>query len=155
MAEIEIEFICSSCQVDFVYKCFDPDTEKWAEIQDLLKEKEPKCEKCVCGAWSWGQVIESESVPPGMMYCVDPKYLFDEWNEIQDILENSKPGKIEWRPKGDERKVCCEDATRITWRLAQGRVFQIFYSNLITRSEKILFIEFLQGILDSGEKNED
>jgi len=58
MPKTELHFPCSVCQEIFVRIPTSPTPEaQYAEIQEWLKEKEPKCEKCSGGTWSWTNVV--------------------------------------------------------------------------------------------------
>ncbi len=149
MAEIEIEFICSSCQVDFVYKCLDPDTEKWAKIQDLLKEKEPKCEKCVGSSayFSGHKLILREDVKPAMVYFIDPKYLTSEPCEVSPLILDS------WKKLVERIKIKPFHVGRNQWeRLRDNHEFVTYLRRLRLT---LWFDGMIVKLLDSGEKNED
>jgi len=134
MSKTEVHLPCSSCQEIFVQIPTSPTPEtQYAEIQAMLKEKEPKCEKCSGGF----KVLLDENVPSGMMYIIDPKYLIFK-------PEDMGPGKIELKPRG-------VGASTITWQSIKSTVIEVYYSDLIDKSEKMGFVEYLKTIIDAGK----
>lgn len=113
MPKTEVQLVCSSCKEEFIcHIAPQAPEEKWTQIQDLLKEKEPKCEKCRGGAWLWTNTavptfkldaleaamrrIQSEAprLEPEIVYVS-----FDRWKQICKAIKNAPPCKIELKPR--------------------------------------------------------
>jgi len=68
-SKTEVHLPCSSCQEIFVRIPVSPTPEtQYAEIQAMLKEKEPKCEKCNIIEW-----MTDENEEPKYTYELDGK----------------------------------------------------------------------------------
>jgi len=130
----EVHLVCFSCQEVFIrYPAPRIPEEQYAEIQEWLKEKEPKCENCREGF----RVLLDENAPSGMLYYIDTKYLSF---KPQDM----GPGKIELKPRG-------VGASTMTWQAIKSTVIEMYFSDQIVKSEKLGFIEYLKTIVDTGK----
>ena len=133
MSKTEVQLVCSSCQEEFVrYLAPKVPEEKWTEIQKMLKEKEPKCEKCASNVISWEGLFQET-----------PKYTYElDGKKIPLIASDKVPKDEVWFVKIKPNDLSDEIAAQ--WLVKALKVYfgenSALYNYLISK--------------DSGEKDE-